>query len=339
MAKRKSFTIKDDLVRALDDTVTAATSYSGILHVDVVPTNKIELDPENPRLLHLTLDDMFYGLSPEDPLFDTKTLEKKSLTSLAKTIKEHGILNPVVVYKNGSLYRLIAGERRVLASILAGNTSVQAKILDKQPDPLKLSLLQWMENNERKDLSLWERIRNFEKIATELAKASQLSELKELSNIELSRLTGISPSQTICYLSLLHASKELLDCIAENKIKNLDKASFIAKADQEFEKSLISACVKGATLQNLKTLLASLKAEKKLALPAIKAGRPISHINFGNTKNIHVAEVLIKTLVESKRFQHLSKAIEQIDWNNYQSVSKVFKTIIAEIEERGKVND
>ena len=67
MAKKKIFEIKGDLTRALDDTIIAATSYAGDLHVDVLPTHKIELDPENPRVLQLTLDDMFNGISPDDP--------------------------------------------------------------------------------------------------------------------------------------------------------------------------------------------------------------------------------------------------------------------------------
>ena len=91
-----------------------------------------------------------------------------------------------MVYKHGEKYRLIAGERRTLASILAGKADIQAKILDARPDELKISLLQWIENIERKDLSLWERLNNLEKIVHAYAESKNIPpnqvSITELSN-------------------------------------------------------------------------------------------------------------------------------------------------------------
>jgi len=283
MAK-KTFLIKGDLTRALDETITAGTTYAGDLHIDVLPLHKIELDPENPRLLQITLEDMLQGISPIDPQHAQKISEKESLKSLAQTIKENGLLNPVVVYKKESIYRLIAGERRVLASILAGNTTVQAKILKERPDPLKLSLLQWIENNERSDLSLWERIRNLEKITNEFIRTHQLSSIKDLRYVELGNLTGISPPQIMCYMNVLQGSNDLKEAIEQNKIKNLDKASFIAKADKAYEKALIKACIEGASLKKLKELEFHLKQQKEINNKNTN-GRPRTQVNFGKTAN------------------------------------------------------
>ena len=63
-----------------------------------------------------------------------------------------------MVYKLGEKYRLVAGERRTLASII-GQDRYSAKILDSKPTDLKISLLQWIGNVERSDLSLWERLK------------------------------------------------------------------------------------------------------------------------------------------------------------------------------------
>jgi ParB family chromosome partitioning protein len=330
MAK-KTFLIKNELTRALDDTVTAATLYAGDLHVDILPTNKIELDPENPRILALTLEDMFYGVASDDPLYQQKQKEKESLQSLAQTIKENGLLNPIVVYKHNTNYKLIAGERRVLASILAGNTTVQAKILKERPAPLKLTLLQWIENNERADLTLWERIRNFEKITVEFMRANNLSDLREVRYMDLSHLTGISPPQIMCYVNILQASSALKRTIEENQIRNLDKASLIAKADPTHEKILIKACIEGASLKRLKELEALLKQQEITAKEEIHS-RTKAQINFGSTRHFKTAEILVKALAESKRFRHLTAVVENMDWNSPRAISQLFKQIITDIE-------
>ncbi len=330
MAK-KTFVIKGDLTRALDETVTAGTTYAGDLHIDVLPISKIELDPENPRVFQITLEDMQEGISSTDPQHEKKQIEKTSLESLAQTIKENGLLNPIVVYKKESIYRLVAGERRVLASVLAGNTTVQAKILKERPEPLKLSLLQWIENNERSDLTLWERIRNLEKIVNEFIRAHQLYSIKDLRYAELAQLTGISPPQIMCYTNVLQASETLKEAIAQNQIKNLDKASFIAKTDKAYEKALIKACIEGASLKKLKELEFHLKQQKETATKNTR-GRSKIQVNFGKTTNLKTAEIIIKTLVEHNRFQHLASAIENINWSDSRTITTTFKNIISEIE-------
>src|SRR3990167_6261347 len=158
MAKKKVFTIGNALSQGLEETIESAQNYSSELRIDVIPLKKIELDPANPRNMALTMIDVQSGISDSDKERTRKMVELESLHSIANSIKTQGIINPVTVYKHGDKYRLIAGERRTLASILAGKTDIQAKILDSQPDELKISLLQWIENIERSDLSLWERL-------------------------------------------------------------------------------------------------------------------------------------------------------------------------------------
>ena len=62
MAKKKSFAIGSSLTQALTDTVSAAKSHSGELHVEIIPLRKIELDPDNPRDLVLSFSGLSEGL-------------------------------------------------------------------------------------------------------------------------------------------------------------------------------------------------------------------------------------------------------------------------------------
>src|SRR3990167_5037920 len=202
---KKSFKIRGHLADALHDTVSSAQNNAGELHVEIIPLRKINLDPENPRDLALTIEDMYNGLNQTDPNFSRKGNEKNALDSMTKSIVDQGVINPIVVYQFGEHYRLIAGERRTLASIMAGKEDIPARVLTSKPDPLKLSLIQWIENMEREDLSLWERMQNLEKILAAYADKNGKSADK-ITPTEISQLTGFSIQQGMNYRNLLDAS-------------------------------------------------------------------------------------------------------------------------------------
>ena len=206
---KKTFTIRGNLAEALEDTVSSAKNNAGELHVEIIPLRKITLDPENPRDLILDIDDLHIGIKNDDPLYDRKVSEKERLMSLSKSISDQGIINPIVVYKHNDLYRLIAGERRTLASIIAGRADIPAKILTQKPAPLKLSLIQWIENIEREDLSLWERICNLKKILHAYSESHQI-EIPHIKATDLANLLGCSLQQGVNYLNVLTASKDIL---------------------------------------------------------------------------------------------------------------------------------
>lgn len=251
MVKRKSFSINASLSKSLEETVQAAHGFSGQLFVDVIPIERLELDPENPRELHLNFTDVQYGIVQDDPRAMIKKEELSSLESLSKSIIAQGLINPIMVYKSHDKYRLIAGERRTLASIFAGKSQIEARILEDKPNALNRVILQWMENNEREDLSLWERINNLRSIL-KIYSNQHGKYLERVTAAELSDLTGISVSQSSQYKLVLQASDALLDAIKENKVTNLDKAAFIVKAAFQDQESLISLCARGASLKELK---------------------------------------------------------------------------------------
>lgn len=333
MVKKKSFKIGTSLTQALTDTVSAAKNYSGDLHVEVIPIRKIELDPENPRDLCLTFTDLYNDISSTDEFFKRKIEEKNALESISNSIKTQGIINPVLVYKHGENYRLIAGERRSLASIMAGKEDIPAKILSDKPSPLKLSMLQWIENIEREDLSLWERIKNLEKILGAYAKQQQLS-LEKISSKELSQIIGCSILQAINYLNILRASPQLHLLIKENKIKNIEKASLIAVTQPPIQDELIRACLNNATLKQLKVIAKKKDSvDKENLKKGERRGRQPNRINLGFTQNIDVARIIISSIIANDKFRDLHGIQEKIVWEDYKSVTEVFQKMIKNLEE------
>src|SRR3990167_6480431 len=120
MAKKKIFQISNALTEGLEETIIAAHHYLGELRIDVIPIKRIEVDPDNPRDLVLIFDDLYVGVSETDPNYIRKSKEIANLQTMANSIRKQGIINPIVVYKFGDKYRLVAGERKTLASIFAG---------------------------------------------------------------------------------------------------------------------------------------------------------------------------------------------------------------------------
>ena len=131
--------------------------------------------------------------------------DQESLEQLAASIKAHGVLQPVVVSRQGSQYELVAGQRRVLASRLAGRTSIAAVVREDVKDRLELALV---ENLQRADLN-----------AIETARAYKLlMETYDLTQEELAERLGKSRSSVANTLRSLAAPQLLQDAVIDGKI-------------------------------------------------------------------------------------------------------------------------
>lgn len=325
---RKTFKIRGNLAEALDDTVSSAKNHSGELHIEIIPLRKIELDPDNPRDFLLNFEDIHMNLTGTQEEKKRKKIEKDSLSSMVNSIIDQGIINPVVVYKYGDQYRLIAGERRTLASIIAKKTDIPAKILTTKPDQLKLSLIQWIENIEREDLTLWERLRNLEKIAHSLPDNNS----KNIANItatNLSQLLGCSLQQGVNYRNLLSASDELRKHIQAGLIKNIEKAALIAKSPPNIQSKLTQACLNGSTLFEMKKIEKSKGKEEK----KIPTGRPVSKVNFRFTTNINVAKTIFGSIIKNKELESYTSNLREISWDDPKSIASAFQQLIKLLEQ------
>jgi ParB family chromosome partitioning protein len=90
-------------------------------------------------------------ISP-NPLQPRKTFNEASIEELARSVREHGIVQPLVVTRSGDRYKLIAGERRFRAAQKAGLTTVPAVVKEAigESDALQVALI---ENIQREDLN------------------------------------------------------------------------------------------------------------------------------------------------------------------------------------------
>src|SRR5215467_10668156 len=95
--------------------------------------------------------------SPHQPRDDFNDAE---IEALAQSLRDHGLLQPIVVRRLGDRYQLIAGERRLRAAIKAGWTDVPSQI--READDQQVAELAIIENLQRKDLNAIEKAASFQ---------------------------------------------------------------------------------------------------------------------------------------------------------------------------------
>ncbi len=336
MAKRKVFGISRDLNEGISQTINAAKNNAGQLRYEVIPLTKIKFDPENPRKLAIQPTELLdeSTLASVDPLFERKLKELESLRSLSNSIKRSGVRNAIEVYKDGIHYRLVSGERRVLASLIAGKDDIQARIIDNKPSEFDIRYLQWIENIEREDLSIWERIQNVRQLTTTYSIAHKV----EVTASILKDILGCSLPHAMTYLAILQAPSDIQALIQQQTLTNLEKVAFLAKIENaQIRTKLAQACSKdNISLSTLKKLLqAETTASKTLPLlPKKSKGRTAKRITLGYTAKLPVAKQLIELVVSQPQFQSLAANLKIVDWEDCTSVSKAFQAVIKFMEKQ-----
>jgi ParB family chromosome partitioning protein len=146
------------------------------------------------------------GRIKRNPHQPRKNLDKTRLQELADSIKEHGILQPLVVTKTGDEYEIIAGERRLEAAKIVGLPEVPVIIRDSsEQEKLELALV---ENLQRDNLNPVEKAYAFKKLIDEFNFIQQ----------NVAKRIGKSRESVANTLRLLDLPAEIQRAILENKI-------------------------------------------------------------------------------------------------------------------------
>lgn len=332
MTKKKRFGISEALTRGLSETINVVENNLGMYRNIVLPLSRIELDPENPRKLAVDLMDIRQGIRPDDLQYQRKQDELERLKELAHTIKTSGVINPVIVYKLGEFYRIVAGERRCLASILAGKQEIEARVFNEKPKGFDLKLIQWIENTAREDLSLDERLGNVHEIIKEYQQ--QHGEVEVTATL-LKNITGLSLSQTTYYLAALNAPADVKLQIQNGNIRNLDKAALLANVtSQDIRSQAIQACVNGSSLKELRSIIGQQKQlnKNRVSLKTTTRGRATAKINMGTTMKTEVVKTIVDCVVNKKQYDKYMDMFSQVNWMDMRQTTKAFRKLIEILE-------
>jgi len=273
-----------------------------------IPLDRVRPDPDNPRHLGLNHDNP-REIAQDDPRREEKLAEVEALEDMSISIASQGVITPIRVYRMGKDFRIAHGERRYLASVMAGKSSIPAIVLKERP--VNLRLQQLIENFQRKGLQLRYRVENIRAVISE---SERLGE--SVSNVdELRRITGIGRSQAFQYLAILSAPKDVRDALAAGEIENLDLAANIARMTDPV---LRARAIKEGSLPVAPTpVTAPAKAKASVGRPAF--------VKMGSTPRTDIVRRIVEATAGVGRYE--------IDWTDPRAVSKVFKQLLKDIEE------
>lgn len=178
------------------------------------------------EVVQIYLDDIIPNRFQPREVFDEKALKE-----LAVSIKEHGVIQPIIVRNVNGKYEIIAGERRYKASALAGLTKIPAIIRDL--DDKESSKVALLENLQRKNLNPIEEARTYQKIL----------ELDQMTQEELAKTMGKSQSAVANKLRLLSLSDDVQEALLKEEISERHARALINIPDAKKQKEMLKKVV------------------------------------------------------------------------------------------------
>ena len=155
----------------------------------------------------------------------------EGLEDLATSIREHGIIQPLVLRRVGEKYEIIAGERRYKASQLAGLTAVPAIITDL--DDNESAEVAILENTQRRNLSAIEEGKSYKK----------LLDRKYVTQDQLARRLGTSQANIANKIRLLSLAEEVQNALIEERISERHARSLLKVTDKVKQVELLNKTI------------------------------------------------------------------------------------------------
>lgn len=217
------------------------------LSFDTVETAIINETPKD-EIINVKLDD----LRP-NPYQPRKIFDEDSLKELAASIKEHGVFQPIIVKKSIKGYDIIAGERRVKASKIAGLTEIPAIVREfNDEEMMEIALL---ENLERENLTPLEEAEAYKNLIDKL----------NLTQEELAKKIGKSRSYITNTLGILSLPEKVKTLINEKKL-TMGHAKVLSKigSPEEIDALADKVVEEGLSVHDLEDLINKEKPEKKI---------------------------------------------------------------------------
>ncbi|MDD4035783.1 MAG: ParB/RepB/Spo0J family partition protein [Bacilli bacterium] len=244
-----------------------------------------------------------------NPYQPRKNFDEEALEELANSIKEHGVFQPIIVKKSIKGYDIIAGERRVKASLKAGLEKIPAIIRNfSDVEMMELALI---ENLQREDLS-----------AIEEAEAySKMLETMRITQEELSKRVGKSRSHITNMLGLLRLPNNVQEMVLYNKI-SMGHARVLSKLEdkEQITKLANKVVAEALSVRQLEELTISDNYKRKM---------PISKKRNTN-EYIHVEEQLREKLGTKVK---IANSKIEISFSSYHDLNRILDIIGTENNE------
>ena len=240
----------------------------------------------NREILEISIEDIVPNRFQPRLTFDTEALNE-----LANSIKEHGIIQPLVVRRLNDKYEIIAGERRYKAATLVGMKKVPCVVME-------------LSDNESAEVAVIENIQRKEMTPLEEAKAfKKILDKGYLTQEELAKRMGKSQSSIANKLRLLNLDEVVQDAILDGKISERHARSLLKIEDKMEQRNIL-----GEIINNRLTV----RQTDELIKEKFNKGDDIINTNENNNQ---VNNNIIN---------------QNINQNNNDSINSIFKEVVKE---------
>jgi len=185
---------------------------------------------EDDQRMQLINDESVQKISIElikpNPYQPRKTFDEERLNDLAQSIKQHGILQPIVLRRTIQGYYIVVGERRFRASQIIGLNELPAivkKLSDE--DMMELAII---ENLQREDLNVIEEADSYKKLMTDL----------NITQQEVAKRLGKSRPYIANMLRLLHLPKNISQMVQQGELSGAHGRTLLALKDETTMKKI-----------------------------------------------------------------------------------------------------
>ncbi|MDI9514288.1 MAG: ParB/RepB/Spo0J family partition protein [Bacillota bacterium] len=187
-----------------------------------------------------------------------KVFDQERLQALAESIKEHGVVQPIIVKQEGSRYVIVAGERRWRASKLAGLKTIPVVVKDlSSRQVMEIALI---ENLQREDLNPIEEAEAYKKLMDDY----------NMTQEDVSKLVGKSRASIANSVRLLTLVKEIQDMLVDGRLTSGHARTLVSVDDQKKQKELADLIInKGLNVREAEKL-----AAQEGKNPSVKKPRP-----------------------------------------------------------------
>ena len=223
------------------------------------PVPEEEQVKENDTLKNLKITEVEPNRDQPRKRFDQEALEE-----LAQSIKEYGLIQPIVVSKKDSYYSIVAGERRWRASKIAGLTEIPAII--REDDERVNTEISLIENMQREDLNPYEKALGIRTLIDNYGLSQEI----------VAKKLGKSRSTIANWVRVLNLEPRVLEMVKEGKIsEGYCKALLMLPPEKQYE-TAIQMLERGATVRQV---------EKKSKVKETKEEQKRNHILYKNIEN------------------------------------------------------
>ncbi|MFQ5540828.1 MAG: ParB/RepB/Spo0J family partition protein [Candidatus Paceibacteria bacterium] len=251
--------------------------------------------------------------NPYQPRTD---FNEAGLKGLADSIRQYGVLNPLTVTRHeeeradggiSTYYELIAGERRLRASKLAGLAQVPVVIRSKEEhDRTKLELA-IIENLQREDLNAIDRARAFERLAKEF----------KLNNTEIAKKVGKSREYVSNSLRLLNLPEEVRQAVIDGKLSEGHARSLLMLSERPEEqhtlfRDILTRKLSVREVEKITRSIATERVRKRDPRPELTAIERAFSERFGTPVEIREQESGGKLIINFYSSDDLENIVAQI---------------------------